>query len=122
MDKIFLNNLQFFAFHGLHPEEKKLGQRFNVDVILYADTKKAGYSDKMEDSIHYGHAFKAVKAVVEEENFNLIEALAEHIAIALFEKFDSLEACQVKVIKPDPPIVGHYDSVAVEIYREREGS
>ena len=122
MDKIYLNNLQFYAFHGLNAEEKVLGQRFNVDVVLHTHAKKAGYSDKMEDSIHYGHAYKAVKAVVEGENFNLIEALAEHIAIALFARFDGLQACQVKVIKPDPPIVGHYDSVAVEIYREREGS
>ena len=65
MDKIYLNNLQFYAFHGLNAEEKVLGQRFNVDVVLHTDTKKAGYSDKMEDSIHYGHAYKAVKAVVE---------------------------------------------------------
>ena len=119
MDKILLNNLQFYGFHGLLPEENKLGQRFNVDIELFVDLKKAGRTDDMMDSIHYGHAYELVKEIVEGEARNLIEAVAELIANELLEKFDLLRACRVKVIKPDPPIPGHYQSVAVEIFREK---
>lgn len=119
MDKISLNNLQFYGFHGLLPEENKLGQRFNVDVELFVDLKKAGVSDDMNDSIHYGHAYDLIKGIVEGEAKNLIEAVAETIAGTLLTSFDLLTACRVKVIKPDPPIPGHYQSVAVEIYREK---
>lgn len=120
MDKIIMKNLQFYGYHGLLPEENKLGQRFNVDVELYVDLKQAGTSDKMEDSIHYGHAYDVVQATVEGEVKNLIEAVAEEVANKLFSNFASLQACMVKVVKPDPPIRGHYESVAVEIFREKK--
>lgn len=120
MDKIILKEMQFYGFHGLLPEENKLGQRFNVDVELFVDLKTAGRTDEMTDSVHYGYAYDVVKQVVEGKPKNLIEAVAESIATKLLENFDLLVACNVKVIKPDPPIPGHYQSVAVEIYRERE--
>ncbi|ASN03715.1 dihydroneopterin aldolase [Virgibacillus necropolis] len=119
MDKIIMKNLQFYGYHGLLPEENKLGQRFNVDVELLVDLTHAGESDKMEDSIHYGLVYEVIQAVVEGYAKNLIEAVAEEIARKLLSSFDLLQACQVKLIKPDPPIRGHYESVAVEIFREK---
>lgn len=118
-DKISLNQLQFYGFHGLMPEENKLGQRFHVDLELYADLRRPGETDDMHDSIHYGHVYEIVQKIVEGEAKNLIEAVAETIARQLLESFELLAACTVKVTKPDPPIPGHYQSVAVEIYREK---
>lgn len=114
-----LNKMQFYGFHGLFPEENKLGQRFTVDVEMSVDLKKAGQTDDMLDSVHYGHAFDLVKRIVEGEAKNLIESVAEDIATQLLAQFELINACKVRVIKPDPPIAGHYQSVAVEIYRER---
>ncbi|MBU5266123.1 dihydroneopterin aldolase [Virgibacillus proomii] len=119
MDKIYLQQLQFYGFHGLLPEENKLGQRFQVDAILYLDLAKAGKSDDMNHSIHYGYAYQCIKEVVEGEAKNLLEAVAENIADKLLSTFSLLQACNIKLIKPDPPIPGHYQSVAVEIYREK---
>lgn len=112
--------MQFYGYHGLFPEEKKIGQRFWVDVELFLDLKKAGKTDQMENSIDYGLVYEYVRRIVEGEAKNLVEAVAEHIADELLTNFDMLNACTVKVIKPDPPIAGHYDSVSVEIYREKK--
>lgn len=120
MDKIILNNMQFYGYHGLLPEENKLGQRFNVSVELITDLSKAGKTDHMDDSINYSEAYEVIKQVVEGEAKNLIETVAETIANTLLTSFDLLQACTVKVIKPDPPINGHYESVAVEIFREQK--
>ncbi|MCT2535302.1 dihydroneopterin aldolase [Aquibacillus koreensis] len=119
MDKIYLNQMQFYGYHGLFPEENKLGQRFNVDLVLELDLGKAGQSDDMDDSINYGTVFNVTKEVVEGKSRNLVEAVAHDIAERLFSSFDKLQACTVKVYKPDPPIPGHYQSIAIEIYRER---
>lgn len=119
MDKIILKNMQFYAYHGLFPEENKLGQLFYVDLELYTDLKKAGQTDDMKDSIHYGNVYERVDKIVRGEPKNLIEAVAEHIAEDLLENFSTLKACDVKVTKPNPPIPGHYDNVAVQIYREK---
>lgn len=111
--------MQFYGYHGLFPEENKLGQRFNVDLELYTDLRKAGQSDEMTDSIHYGEAFEIVRDIVEGEAKDLIEAVAETIAEALLKHFDLLQACKVTVIKPDAPIPGQFDNVQIEIYREQ---
>lgn len=119
MDKIILKNMVFYGYHGVFPEEKELGQRFKVDVELFLPLEKAGKTDEMKESIDYGHAFDVIRDVVEQEPKNLIEAVAQSIADRLFINFSKLQSCTVKVKKMNPPINGHYDFVAVEIYRER---
>lgn len=117
MDKIYLNQMAFYGFHGVFPEEKKLGQRFLVDVILEVDLKRAGKTDDLNQSVDYGLVYQLTKQIVEGRSKNLIEAVAEEIAETLLTQFTPLKACTIKVIKPDPPIPGHYQSVAVEVHR-----
>lgn len=112
--------MEFYGYHGLFNEEKKLGQRFIVDAELETSLQKAGTTDNMEDSINYGNVYIHIKEIVEGESKDLIEAVAEDIATRLLNTFPTLKACLIKVIKPNPPIQGHYESVAVEIYRERK--
>ena len=119
MDKIYVNQMEFYGYHGVFPEETKLGQRFVVDVIVETDLSKAGHSDHLEDSINYGEIFEVVKGIVEGKPFKLLEAIAERITGELLASFPTIQSCTVKVIKPNPPIPGNYHSVAVEITRGR---
>lgn len=111
--------MEFYGYHGVFPEETKLGQRFVVDVMVEVDLQKAGKSDCLEDSVNYGEIFGVVKKIVEGVPFKLLEAIAENITINLLAQFSIIRTCTVKVIKPNPPIPGHYHSVAVEITRGR---
>ncbi|EAC5025280.1 TPA: dihydroneopterin aldolase [Listeria monocytogenes] len=119
MDKIYLNELVFYGYHGVLKEETKLGQTFRVSLILGLSTKKAGISDSVEDTVSYADVYEIVKEIVEGKPFKLIEALAEKIASEVLTGYPLLEEVTVKLIKPNPPIPGHYDSVAVEIERKR---
>ncbi|EIE7094444.1 dihydroneopterin aldolase [Listeria monocytogenes] len=119
MDKIYLNELVFYGYHGVLKEETKLGQTFRVSLILGFSTKKAGISDSVEDTVSYADVYETVKEIVEGKPFKLIEALAEKIASEVLTGYPLLEEVTVKLIKPNPPIPGHYDSVAVEIERKR---
>src|SRR5690625_5141968 len=119
MDKIILHHMQFYGFHGLLPEENKLGQRFNVDVELFLDLQKAGKTDDMMDSIDYGQAYELDRRIDGEDIKKVIEAVAADVAEQFLGQVALLEACSVKGSKPGPPNPGHYHSVAVEIYRER---
>ncbi|MBM7543178.1 dihydroneopterin aldolase [Amphibacillus cookii] len=119
MDKILLNGLAFYGYHGAIKAENELGQRFIVDLELETDLRKAGETDDLAYTIHYGEVYQMTKEVVEGQAYALIETVAETIASKLLDNYPQLLACRVKLIKPDPPIHGHYQSVAVEIYRER---
>lgn len=121
MDKILLNGLDFYGYHGVFPEETKLGQRFVVDLVLGVELSEAGKTDDLTKTINYADIFQTVKAIVEGHPFKLVEAVAEKIAKDLLDNFPLVQNCTVKLIKPNPPIPGHYSSVAVEIIRSRNG-
>lgn len=118
MDKILFHEMEFYGYHGVYPEENRIGQRFRVDLELKTDLSVAGKSDDLSDTINYADVYETVKAMVEGERYQLVEALAERIAAKLLSRF-SLDAVLVRVTKPDPPIPGHYKAVAVEIERSR---
>jgi dihydroneopterin aldolase len=111
--------MEFYGYHGVFPEETRLGQRFIVDLMVLIDLKKAGQSDELDYSVNYGELFQVCKEIVEGKPYKLVEAIAEKIAETVLKKFTLVSEATVKVIKPDPPIPGHYRSVAVEITRRR---
>ncbi|SES40979.1 dihydroneopterin aldolase [Salipaludibacillus aurantiacus] len=121
MDKIFVQGMEFYGYHGAFPEENKLGQRFFADVTLEMDTREAGENDDLNKTVNYAEVYEAAKEVLEGEPVKLVETLTARLANILLERFQIIDACVVKVTKPDPPIPGHYDSVAVEIRREQKG-
>ena len=54
LDEIRIEELEVFANHGVFPEENVLGQKFLVTAVLYTDTRRAGKTDELTASIHYG--------------------------------------------------------------------
>lgn len=117
MDKVLLNRMAFYGYHGVYPEENELGQRFLVDLILEGDLRPASRSDDIAQTVDYGKAYELVRTIVEGEPKKLVETVTEQIAEAVLRSFPMIQKCCVKVIKPNPPIPGHYDSVAVEMTR-----
>ena len=53
-DEIHVENLEIFANHGVFPEETRLGQKFLISLVMYVDSRPAGRSDCLEQSVHYG--------------------------------------------------------------------
>lgn len=119
MDKIYVNQMEFYGYHGVFSEETRLGQRFIVDLAVGLDLKKAGETDNLDASVNYAELYQVCKEVVEGKPFKLIESVAEKIASRLLGEFSLIEEVAIKVIKPDPPIPGHYKFVAAEITRRR---
>jgi len=115
-DCLRLQNLRFYGYHGLFPEEGRLGQQFEVDVELYRDLAAAGASDNPADTIDYTAVLDLVEKVVTGDRCQLVEAVAERIAHAIGTEFGPLELV-VRVRKPNPPVATQFDGVEVEIRR-----
>ena len=120
MDKIILEKMEFYGYHGVYEEENKLGQRYRVSAELYLDLQFAGKTDDLNKSVNYAEIYTLCKGVVEGKSYNLIEAVAEKISAVILDAYSMIHSCKIKVVKPDPPIPGHYNYVAVEIVREQE--
>lgn len=119
LDKIAIEGLEVFANHGVFPEENKLGQKFVVSITLYTDTRRAGETDDLTSSIHYGEAAHAVDAFMRAHTFKLIEAAAEGIAAMLLDRYPSAYGVRIKLEKPWAPVGLPLQSVSVEIERTR---
>lgn len=119
IDKMRLSRMQFYGYHGVFPEENKLGQRFYVDLELSLDLSKAGQTDDLEQTVNYAEVYERVKRIVEGKPFRLIEALAENVASDVLHQYTSVNDVTVRVVKPHPPFDIHFDGVTVEINRKR---
>lgn len=118
-DVVFLEGLQFYAYHGVNPEERAQGQRFLVDVALTADLRAAGRADDLARTINYSAVYKRVRAIVEGPPRQLIEAVAEEIAGALLAEFPA-DTVTVTVRKPEAALKGAFLGAAgVRIRRTR---
>lgn len=118
MDKIKLTHMIFYAHHGAFEEERKLGQRFEIDVELGLDFSKAAEEDRLDLSIDYEQVYHRIHAVVTEKKFYLIEAVAQNVAHYILNEF-AVDEVTVRVRKPSVPIRGSLDHVEVEITRKR---
>ncbi|OUM85288.1 MAG: dihydroneopterin aldolase [Bacillus thermozeamaize] len=117
MDKIVIQGMTFYGYHGVYEEERRLGQRFVVDVWLYLDLNPAGQSDRLADTVNYAEVYDEVARVFHGPSRQLLESLAEETAARLLKRF-RIHKVTVRIMKPSPPIPGHFQHVGVEITRE----
>lgn len=116
-DRIILEGMRFYGYHGVNPEEKALGQSYVVDLAADVDLARPGASDRLEDTVSYTQMYRIAQSVVEGASRNLLESLAQAIADRLLAELP-LAGVRVRVGKPAPPVKGSViEGAAVEIYR-----
>jgi dihydroneopterin aldolase len=119
-DYIRLNEMVFYGYHGVLPEEQTLGQRFVVDVELATDLRAAGTSDDLDRTVNYAAVYASVREIVTGPPKRLIEAVAEQIAATILADHPAVERIVVRLRKPEVPIAGSVlGSAEVAIERDR---
>jgi dihydroneopterin aldolase len=117
-DRILMRGLAFYGYHGVLPEENRLGQRFMVDIDMHVPLGGAGRADDLTKTVDYGAVLGDVRAIVEGPPFKLIEAVAERIAATILATY-AVDTIRVRVRKPDVPLAATLEYVGVEITRRR---
>ena len=116
-DKIYIRDLSIRCIIGVNQDERTEKQDVVINVILFTDTRKAGQTDILEDSVDYKKVKKAILSLVESSEFLLIEKLADEIAKVCL---DDSKVQKVNVTVDKPGVLRYTRSVAVEIVRTRE--
>ena len=111
---ISLNNIMVYGFHGVHQEEKTLGQRFEIDLEYRLANPPFPWKDEERATVSYVNAHKIVSRVCAEKSFNLIETLGNRIIEEMRSRY-SIDLIIVRVRKPSVPIQGILDYVEVEV-------
>lgn len=118
LDRIELRGLRVFARHGVLDSERRNGQQFVVDAVLWLDTRPAAGSDDLSKTVDYGALASRLVRLAEDPPVRLIETLAERLAADCLS--ESLVAeVEITVHKPQAPIAHPFSDVTVVIRRAR---
>ena len=107
--KIELRRMTFYAYHGVAPQETRVGNTFIVDLILTAPLENAVWSDDLSDTINYATVYETVKA----EMARLLEHAAGRILKALKERFPQITEVELVLSKLNPPFGGDIHSASI---------
>lgn len=119
-DRIALTGLRVRGHHGVFDHEKRDGQEFVVDVTVWLDLARAGATDDLTETVHYGELATRVAEIVGGEPRDLIETVAAEVAADVL-KDERIDAAEVTIHKPNAPIPLDFADVAVTIRRTRGG-
>ena len=119
MDRIALRGLRARGRHGVFGHERRDGQEFVVDAVLWTDTRAAAEADELSRTVDYGALADRLTAVVTSQPVRLIETLASLLAAACLADRGVAEV-EITVHKPQAPIPHPFDDVTVTIRRSRQ--
>jgi len=117
-DRIELVGLRVRGYHGVHPEERRDGQLFGIDVTIETDVTAAARDDDLSQTVDYSALARQVAAIVAGEPVDLIETLAVRLADACLAH-PGATAVEIAVHKPQAPLGMPFDDVVVRLRRTR---
>ena len=106
---IFLDNVRFFAYHGVGQQEREVGNEFVINLKLKVDIARAAETDDVTHTVSYADVYENVKA----------EHVCGRIIKRLFRTFPTVKAIELKLAKRNPPMGADLDAAGVEVQCER---
>lgn len=113
MYKIKINNMKFFSYIGVLPEEKILGQNLEIDLIVTTNFSYSGL-DELDETLSYVAFYEKISEIIEASRADLIEKLAFDIIQAIKEN-SKVKSVEVHIRKLAVPIAGIFDNVEIEM-------
>lgn len=117
MDRIIVERIICYGYHGVLLEEQTLGQEFHVSLELAVDLS-SHRDDQIDKVPDYREAVSFVEEVMYGPSCKLLETLACRIADKLLTISGIIETT-VEVRKPNPPIPGVQGGVSVVVSRNK---
>jgi FolB domain-containing protein len=117
LDQVVIRDLLARGVIGITARERERPQDILINVILFADTRKAAETDQIDDCVDYSKVAKKMLAHAEAVGRHTVEALAADLARLCLEE-PLVQGVRVRVEKPGA--VRFSRSVGVEIERFRD--
>ena len=113
-----LNNLSFYSYHGVAPQERIVGNEFTISLKLKVDISKPAHTDDLNNTVSYADVYEIVKKQMAIPS-KLLEHAAMNIVKMLFEEFELIEEINITLLKRNPPMGSDIDSAGVELHCTR---
>ncbi|MBI1342582.1 MAG: dihydroneopterin aldolase [Terrimonas sp.] len=113
-----LQDLRFFSYHGLYPEERKNGNEFIADLAIFFETGNPHPITKIEETVDYARLFEIVQSEMDNPR-DLLETVATVIGERISEEFSLVNEIVVSVTKLNAPIPGFSGKVSVTYHKKK---
>ena len=110
--RIALDRMEFRALHGCYELERKVGNRFTVDLELTALLGEAAAEDDVEKTVNYLTVYQIVRERMGQTQ-RTIERVALNIIEAVYASFRQVRHVKCTVSKLAPPRGGKLEKVSV---------
>lgn len=111
MVTVQLQNLHFNAFHGIHEEEKVLGNEYVVNATMEFQ-EKAEVIMHVNDTVNYASIYEIIKRRMSIPT-PLLETVAMETGNEIFQHFPQIKSVSLSIAKMHPPIEGMQGSAIV---------
>ncbi|MDR3118674.1 MAG: dihydroneopterin aldolase [Mediterranea sp.] len=115
---IYLNNISIYAYHGVSPQETKVGNTFLLDLKLKVDLRQAIESDDLSLTVSYADVYRSVSEEMAIHS-KLIEHVAGRIVCRLFAEYPTIKAIDIKLSKQNPPMGADITAAGIELHCNR---
>ena len=113
---VSLEGMAFFARHGFYEEERKLGNRYEVDIAVETPLENAALHDELADTVNYEGLYRIVREEMEKPS-KLLEHVAGRILERICREFPAIHAVEVSISKFNPPVGGVCERSRVKMKR-----
>ncbi len=119
MNKVSLEGMQFFAYHGFYPQEQKIGTMFILDVHITTDFLKAATTDDLSCTVDYQVVYQIIK-----EEMSIPSKLLEHVLSRIIDRLKvrfgkAMKSLEISIQKKNPPLGGVCDCSKITIQWEK---
>lgn len=113
MQKVSLEGVRFFSYHGFYPEEQTLGTEFFLDLDAEFEVFGSG-GDEIANTLNYEQLFQ----IASEEMIiprKLLETVAHSILDRIRYEFLAVQSIRVSIRKMHPPMRGEIRNSTIEL-------
>lgn len=111
--KVSLEGVRFFAFHGFYPEEQVLGTEFILDIDAIQEVFDDG-KDELANTVNYVRLFEIASEEMKITR-KLIETVAHSILERMRHEFLTVQIIRVSIRKMNPPMGVEVRNSAIEL-------
>lgn len=117
--KISLSNLEFYAFHGVLPQERAVGGSYLVDVALEVNVTPSAYNnDELDGTVNYAIVYDMVKSEMQVPS-KLLEHVVMRIARRLLDELPLVSSAEISLTKLNPPMGASCKGATVVLFLRR---
>ncbi len=116
MEKIILEKMNFYAYHGCFEQEKIVGANYEITLSLEVDCMQACLTDNLSYTINYQEVYDLVKKEMAIKS-NLIEHAGQRIVSAIKSCFPQIKKVELWLSKLNPPLGGQVNRVTIQMVR-----